>query len=341
MTIQVSCQWARDLHYSAIVIALLRERTRDLTRPVSRFGPRKSETAVSAAELALVRSITYAALFEFPLTPAEARRTLVRCELSETELMALYRSSAFLQQRLSYRRGYFTPIGRERWIAVRTDRQRNSVQLIERHRLFLDVLSAMPFVKLAAISGSLAHLNATMDSDLDLFIVTKGRHVWTVTAAVVLISKLLGRRRTVCANYVVADTDLAVETRDEFAANQIVHLRPLFGADAYRQFLDANPFVRALYPNFDPRERRSFLYAAPAWAAIVKRVLGWICAIPGPVVEAVIRAPYGWYLRRKVRGWASPDHVRLTKTQLKLHGYSHRDAIAKRFEAAMNDAWPT
>ena len=308
-----------------------------VTRPVSRFAARKAPlgSQPTRAELAVLRAVTYASLFQYPLTPAEARRTLVGCALSDTELMALFRSSAFLQARLDYRRGLFVPAGRAGWIEERSAREARSLALIAAHRRFLNVLCAIPFVRLMAVSGSLAHLNATRDADLDLFVITAGPRVWSVTATIVVAAKLMGCRKTVCANFVVADSDLAIEPPDEFSANQIIHLRPIAGAGAYREFLDANPFVRATYPNFDPREKRAWPFQPSRWAARVKRALEIALAIPSGLIEAACRGAYGWYLRRKIRRWRSPDQVRLTPTQMKLHGNSHRQDIAHKFEQAL------
>ncbi len=290
------------------------------------------------AETAVLRAVTYASLFQYPLTPAEARRTLVGCTLSEIELMALYRSSRFLRDRLDYRAGFFVPAGRAEWIAERAKREARSRDLITAHRRFLNVLCAMPFVRLTAVSGSLAHLNATRGADLDLFVITKGPRVWSVTAAIVVLAKLMGCRATVCANFVIAGSDLAIEPQDEFSANQIIHLRPVAGVDAYREFLEANPFVRRTYPNFDPREKRAWPFMPSPWAARIKRALESTLAVPSGAIEAVCRVAYGRYLRRKVRRWRSPDQVKLTPTQLKLHGNSHRLDIMRRFEQALRDA---
>jgi hypothetical protein len=282
----------------------------------------------------VLRAVTYASLFQFPLTPAEARRSLVGCVLSETELMALYRQSAFLQRRLTYRMGFFVPVGREDWVEERADREARSRRLVEANRGLLNVLCAIPFVRLMAVSGSLAHLNATDDADLDLFIITKGSRVWSVTTAIVVLSKLMGRRRIACANYVVSDADMAIEARDEFSANQILHLRPIIGADTYREFLAANPFVRETYQNFDPREKQPWPFTPAPWAARVKRALEVALAGPSSAIELMCCGAYGWHLRRKLRSWPSPDQVRLTKTQMKLHGNSHREVIARRFDVA-------
>ncbi len=85
----------------------------------------------------------------------------------------------------------------------------------------------MPFVRMVALSGSLAHLNAEGSADLDLFVITAPHRVWSVTVATVVLSKLLGWRKRLCMNYVVSERALAIEPQDLFSANQIIHLRPV------------------------------------------------------------------------------------------------------------------
>ena len=48
--------------------------------------------------------------------------------------------------------------------------------------------------------------------------------------AVVLLAKLLRRRKTICANFVLADSALALDQQDLFTASQMIHLKPLVGA---------------------------------------------------------------------------------------------------------------
>lgn len=320
------------------VSATLRAIRLDVTRPESHFADRKPEAASaspSIAERAVLRAVTYAGLFQFPLTPAEVRRTLVGCALSETSLMVLYRASAFLQARVEYRQGMFVPVGQCDWIAERSAREMRSRALIQAHARFLNVLCALPGIRLLAVSGSLAHLNATESADLDLFIITRGPRVWSVTVAVVLLAKAMGCRKSVCANFTIADDDLEITSQDEFSANQIIHLRPLIGADAYREFLYANAFVRRTYPAFDVREKVKWPFEPSSWTRPLKRVLGALAWAPSGAIEAMCRAGYGRYLRHKITRWPSPEQVRLTRTQLKLHGHSHRTSIAQQFDEAM------
>ena len=290
--------------------------------------------APSSAELAILRSVLYASLFDYPLTLAELRHALVLCELGDAAILRAYQASPELQGLLEYRDGFFYPRGRSTLMAVRRQRETRSLAFLDANRGLLKVICALPFVRLVALSGSIASLNADRDADLDLFIITKGRRAWSVTVALVLLARLGRRRRVVCANFVLADSQLALEPgqQDLFSANQIIHLRPLAGPGAYAAFLAANPFVARFYPNFRPADPGAFPFRTGAWrrraTAAIEALLAW----PSLVVEAGCRRAYGWHLRRRATGWRSPEQVKIGPDCLKLHTRSHRTSILDRFD---------
>jgi hypothetical protein len=177
-------------------------------------------------------------------------------------------------------------------------------------------------------------LNLEGDGDLDLFIVTRGRRVWSVTVAVLILAKLMRQRRIVCANFVVADSQLTLEQQDLFTANQVIHLKPLVGGDVFRKLLAANPFVARFYPNFQPSDPST---QRPAVARL-KTAFEAVFRGPSLVVELACRHAYGWYLRGRAGSWRSPEQVRLQADCLKLHTRSHRLSILDRFERAVREA---
>ena len=290
---------------------------------------------VSPEELAILRSVLYGALFEYPLTLGELHQTLTGAALSEAGILAAYEASGRLAAWVEYREGHFFPAGRADWIANRRDREARSRALLDANRGVLQVIAMLPFVRLLALSGSLAVQNADRRADLDLFIVTRGRRVWSVTVAVILLAKLMRRRHLVCANFVMTDTDLAVEQHDLFTANQIIHLRPLTGESTYRAFLAANPFVGVWYPNFRPEARAAFPFGIRGLPPWLRSVAETLLAVPSWAIEACCRHAYGAYLRRRAASWPSPDQVRLRPDYLKLHTRSHRKTILDRFEQSV------
>jgi hypothetical protein len=287
---------------------------------------------LTSAELAIARSVVYASLFDYPLTLAQLRQTLIESTQTPSQVLATYNQSAILQEAIEFRDGFFFPRGRGELVDERRRREVRSRAFLHEHRRLLQLICALPYVRMVALSGSIAHLNLEGSGDLDLFIVTRGRRVWSTTVAVLVLAKLMGLRRIVCANFVIADSRLVLEQQDLFTASQVIHLKPLVGRDVFLQLLEKNPFVFRFYPNFHAADAASLPFR-PA------RVLGWLRSVLerafaplAPMAEATSRWAYRSYLRRRAATWRSPEQVRLQADCLKLHTQSHRQSVLDRFE---------
>ncbi len=286
-----------------------------------------------AQELAVLQSVVYASLFDYPLTLAQLRDSLVEVAADEAAIVSWWRTSALLQGTVEHREGWYFPAGRGDLIDTRARREALSRHLLHRDRRILSLVAGMPFVRMVALSGSLAHLNAERSADVDLFVVTSANRVWFVTVAVLLISKVMGWRRRLCMNYVISERQLSISPTDLFTANQIIHLRPMTGWATYQRFLGANAFVVRWYPNITSRDPGPGIRdPGITW---VERLLSLGVA---QIAERVCRAGYRWHLRRRASSWRSRDQVRLDDECLKLHTSSHRAETMAQFEAAMEEA---
>ena len=290
-------------------------------------------TPTCAEERAVLQSVIHASLFDYPLTLAQLCESLVEVSADEASIAAWCRTSALLQATVEHRDHLYFPAGRGDLVETRARREALSRELLHRHRSVLQFVAHMPFVRMVALSGSLAHLNADPAADVDLFVITAAKRVWLVTVAVLLVAKVLGWRRRLCLNYVISERQMAITPTDLFTANQIIHLLPLAGYGTYRRFLNANAFVSRWYPNFVPRDRGSGI--RDQGSLTLERVLSYGVA---QVAERVCRAVYRWHLRRRSASWQSSDQVRLEDECLKLHTSSHRAETMARFEAAMAGA---
>ena len=297
----------------------------------------RSVVALGRDELAIARSVLYASLFDYPLTLAQLRQTLIESVQTPSQILATYDGSDALRAAVEYREGFFFPAGRD-LVEERRRREARSRAFLERHRRLLTLVCAIPYIRMVALSGSIAHLNLQGDGDLDLFIVTRGRRVWSVTVAVVLLAKLMRRRRIVCANFVVADSRLALEQQDLFTASQIVHLKPLMGPDVLRRLVGANPFVGRFYPNFHATDSSSVAIRRMRVVSWLKAAIEPLAALPSLAVESICRRVYSAYLKRQSSMWRSPEQVRLEDDCLKLHTRSHRQSILERFDRTVHDA---
>ncbi len=296
-------------------------------------------TPTREQELAVLRSVIYASLFDYPLTLSQLCATLVEVTADGHTVAGWWRDSKFLRAAVEHRDGWYFPSGRGDLIATRARREALSRDLLDGEQPLLSLVSNMPFVRMVAVSGSLAHLNAETSADLDLFVITTPHRVWSVTFAVLLVARLRGWRRRMCLNYVISEDALAIEPADLFSANQIIHLRPITGHDVFGRFIDSNPFVRELYPNFavPPAIRPSGHQAIRPSGdqAIRSSFETFLNAGLAPLFETLSRWIYGRHLSRRSSTWRSRDQVRLEPECLKLHTTSHRADTLARFEASM------
>jgi hypothetical protein len=283
--------------------------------------------AMTATAEAILRTVTYASLFQAPLTMARLHRNLMDVPLSRTELEEALRDP-WLRRRIEVVDGLVIPRGRREWISLRATRRAHSRRLLARHRRILRVLGRLPFVRMVAVSGACAHENAT-DDDVDVFLVAREGRAWGVCLALTVLSRLLGMRRTLCLNYIVDEAALALPEHDVFTAAEVVGLRPLAGRETYRRLVDVNGWAADLFPNF----RAGHLEESEAVPAAGAR--GWERVLDAgfaPLLERVARRVLGAHLARKGRGC---EGVVLDPHRLKLHTRDHRPSLLASFEAAL------
>jgi len=293
-----------------------------------------------AADLedAILRTVVYSSLFDYPLTAGQVAHALAGARATDREVLQAYRASEPLRDAVDYREGFFFPIGRAELIGRRRAREAGSRRLLDRYRHVLKLIGLVPWTRLVALSGSAAHLNVERGGDIDLFIVTRGPRAWSVTLAIVLLTKALGCRRTFCANYVITDEALAVGQPDLFSANQIIHLRPVVDDGTFARFVAANPFVTRFYPGFTPMSPLEAFTPGRIGLALKRAVEKVLSLGLGHLLETASRCVYGRYLRSRAARWRSPEQVELEADRLKLHGQSHRRAVLEQFEAAIDEA---
>jgi hypothetical protein len=248
--------------------------------------------------VALVRTVTYANLFDYPLTVAEAHRYL-EVPATPAQIAALIGNGSWPRDRLSYREGFFTLAGREHIIAVRRQREAHARLLWPRALTYARLLASVPFVRMVALTGSLAVNNPDERSDFDYFIVTAADRLWLCRAFIVAIVRWIARRGDViCPNYLLSERTLALEPRNLFVARELAQMVPLYGWDIYRRLREVNAWSRALLPNADGPP------PCPVYpdSADIPAFSRW----GRGVAEVVLRLPpvgrlERWEMRRKVR----------------------------------------
>lgn len=274
---------------------------------------------------AVLRTLAYADLFDYPLTARELHRGLLAHRASEDSLSAAL-------QRL-WRRGmigraggyYFLP-GRDDLPTFRKQRECNTQRLLRQNRRLLALLGRVPFVRGVALSGSAAFGNCHARDDIDLFLLCRPGRLWVVYSFLVILLKILRRRSVLCLNYLVADQQAESLAHDIFTAYQIVNLRPLAHAEVVVAYQAHHHWVRRFFPQWSPPE--------PAGAGKTGRMQRAIELLFGArIFDILERAVYTLYRKRilALAGHFGPEKVLVNEKVIRLFTNDHHQRVMRAF----------
>jgi hypothetical protein len=224
-------------------------------------------------EAAILRTILYADVFQFPLRLTEIHRFLIHDEATPlAEIEACLQASPNLNSVLHCEAGYYCLKGGQALLDKRQERENHTKLLMNSAYRYGKWFAAIPFVRMVALTGALAVRNpASLQDDFDYMLVTSAGRVWTARLFAVVVVRLvrfLGRE--LCPNYVLADNQLLQKRQDTFIAHEIAQMQPIYGAEIYRLMLQENAWAKAYLPNLDAYEGKS------ENALPVKKALEWL-----------------------------------------------------------------
>lgn len=197
-------------------------------------------------ERAILETLAYSDIFEYPLRLDELHRYLsVRVELQQ-----LLHALSSLNTQVGEKDGFYFLAPHESILDTRRHRETQSQKLMRHALEYGRILGALPFIRMVALTGSLAVLNSSRDADFDYMLVTAPGHLWTARAFALLLNRithLIGH--TICPNLIVSENRLAWPTHDLYSARELCQMIPIAGMDVYRELMKANNWVKDFLPN--------------------------------------------------------------------------------------------
>lgn len=212
---------------------------------------------------AVVKTLTYSDIFDHPLRLTELHRYLTVSAGLEALTDTLHRSAEVETQD-----GYYFLPGRSALVDVRKQREADSLPAFERAMKYGRILGTLPFIRMVALTGSLAMLNLSKNPDMDFMLVAAHGRVWTARAFAILfgrVARLFGD--TICPNLIVSERSLEWPLHDLYSARELNQMIPVTGHEVYIRFYSANAWAQALLPNSTPRvcEKRKDLNPGEAF----------------------------------------------------------------------------
>lgn len=292
-----------------------------------------SEVSFSAVESAILQTITYVDVFDYPLTTAEVHRYLIGISTSAEEVSQILRNGRLVPHQLHREGGYFALSGRSEIIETRRRRERVSQKMWPVARRYGRLLAALPFVRMVAITGSLAVNNVEPPADIDYLIVTEHGRLWSCRAWTILLVRLAARKGVhLCPNYFLSERHLRFEEQNLYTAHELTQMVPIAGLPVYRQMRQLNAWTADFLPNAAgiPEQKMT---GQTGNSNDVNR-------FPTSLTEGILRTPPGgwlenWEMKRKIRKFThltGGDESAFSADWCKGHFDGHRQRVLDEFD---------
>lgn len=220
-------------------------------------------------EKAVLKTLIYADIFDFPLTIFEIHKWLIgeKAQLRQVEkalerLRVKGKAKSLPAGKAGVKGYYFLP---EKDSLVEK-RQRNKLvvkKYLQRAKLVANILRLIPWIKLVGISGGLAMENVSERDDIDLFIITDRNRIWLSRLLSIIFLNIFRRRVSdkknevggkICLNLILDTDHLEQDKKNIYTAHEVLQMRVIWERDGcYNAFLSKNEWVFKFLPNWITR----------------------------------------------------------------------------------------
>jgi predicted nucleotidyltransferase len=202
----------------------------------------------------ILATLSYFDIFDYPLTQTEIVQFL-KIDYCHEEFFDDLQNLAM--ESWIYKMDEFYSL-REDYSLVQRRREGNlrAKHMLKTAEKIAGFLSAFPFVKGVAVSGSLSKNFADENSDIDFFIITERNKLWLARTFMHCFKKvaiLLNKEDLFCMNYYIDEEMLQIKEKNIYTAIEIATLLPLRGIEVFKEFFKQNDWSKNFLPNHSLR----------------------------------------------------------------------------------------
>lgn len=332
-----------------------------------RFKDINSENFLDIKE-AIVKTIAYFDMFDFPLTAREIWQGLeMKCEL-ETVIEALESGI----KNVDYKNGLYFFAGRSFILNTRQERYNATDRKFKRALLAAKIYKFIPWVKMVAVGNLMGAHNLREDSDIDLFIITESKRIWLTRFFCAALAGILGLRPKpgrvrdkICLSFFISEQALDLSglmldcplsqpfphsyfmgerssplprsmsgggqgRGDIYFIHWLAGLTPFYEKDGiYDKFILSNSWLGGYLPNWQRQERSRRRDAGSTWPQFYREV-----------VDLFFGGLEPWFKRLQLK--LLPGNLRelmnqdtrvvMSDSVLKLHANDRREEYGRRYD---------
>ncbi len=216
-----------------------------------------------ACDKAILKTLAYSSVFNYPMSKFQIYKYLITKnkfshEFFEKSLKRLVKMGHIKSKDSKYYLPGMRPVS---WNL----RDKYSRDLMEENKIVFKLLKKIPWIKMLAVTGSVASNNAVKEDDIDVFIVAQKNRMWITRFFVYLILQSVNKyafgennKTKLCCNIFVDEENLEWDKKDKalYIAYEIASMHPIIDRDyTYFRFINKNKWIGDHFANFIMEEK--------------------------------------------------------------------------------------
>ena len=238
----------------------------------------------SKIRIAILKTILYSDIFDYPLRKEEMWRFLIAEK--QITIKALVKELSEMKN-LSEKDGLYYIKGRKNIVLKRIARSKISLEKQKIAEKAAGLLSKIPTLECVFLSGGLAMENVEINDDIDFFIITSENSLWITRFLSLLVLELFGFRRRrgerkvfnkICLNLFLSKKNLLFPKyfQNLYTAHEISQAKLIFQRNNTQElFLSSNRWINTYLPNFPiPKiENKTINYNESILIKIIEKIV--------------------------------------------------------------------
>ena len=280
---------------------------------------------------AVLHTLVYADLFDYPLSYRELHRQLQGLEIAYPEFLTTLERSRGSSPWRELPGGFLGLPGRTQALGSHQERRQRAAGLLDRAIAGGRSIARLPYVRMVALTGGVAAGNALPEDDFDYLIVSQPGRVWLCRAFIILMVRWMANRSPrICPNFIVSERRLQFPDHSLYTAMEIVQMIPIAGMPVYRRLRAENRWVDMVLPNAGGPP--GFTPSEPSGRIGSQMLEGVMDATVGGRLES-------WEMTRKVGRFSRMDNssteICFDQDRCQGHFGGHREQTLRRYTAQL------
>jgi len=198
----------------------------------------------------ILATIAYFNMFDYPLKKNEIFQFLGHSD----DFAEFERALNFLtNDSVIFKIGEFYSLHNNFSLAIKRQKGHEQANhMLKKAEKVAILISAFPFIKGVAISGSLSKFFADDRTDVDFFIITTPNRLWIARTFLHMFKKityLFNLQDLFCMNYFIDESEPVILEKNIYTATEVATILPMRGAEAFEIFFTANTWTKNFLPN--------------------------------------------------------------------------------------------